>query len=172
MTGTTTTRFLVWWAVLALAWSATAGEPLTWARLNTRIAERFPHSRSISVETLQQKLKAKEKVVLIDVRPEPEYRVSRLTGAVRIETAREIQKQYGSYKGVLVLYCSVGYRSGEIADRLSRDGMGNVYNLKGSIFKWADQGQPVVNQDGPTKYVHPYDEYWGRLLSKARHRYR
>jgi hypothetical protein len=47
--------------------------------------------------------------------------------------------------------------------------MKRVFNLKGSIFEWANRGNPVVNQHGVTPYVHPYNRRWGQLLNKKYH---
>lgn len=39
----------------------------------------------------------------------------------------------------IVVYCSVSYRSSILARRLQDMGFTNVYNLEGSIFKWANE---------------------------------
>ena len=44
----------------------------------------------------------------------------------------------------IVTYCSVGYRSGKMAERLQAAGYTNVRNLEGSIFKWANEHRPLV----------------------------
>lgn len=42
-----------------------------------------------------------------------------------------------------------------------------VYNLEGSIFKWANEGRPLVDPTGNTaKLCHPYSAVWGKLLNK------
>ena len=40
----------------------------------------------------------------------------------------------------IVTYCSVGYRSERIGEKLMKQGFTDVSNLKGSLFKWANQG--------------------------------
>ncbi len=43
-----------------------------------------------------------------------------------------------------------------------------AYNLEGSLFKWANEGRPMVNSEGvKTIHAHPYSVVWGRLLHRA-----
>ena len=37
----------------------------------------------------------------------------------------------------IVVYCSVGYRSSRLVERLQQAGYTNAFNLDGSIFQWA-----------------------------------
>jgi 3-mercaptopyruvate sulfurtransferase SseA len=63
------------------------------------------------------------------------------------------------------VYCSVGYRSARIVERLRAAGHSDVRNLRGSIFQWANEGRPVVRGDSTVHKVHPFDATWGRLLN-------
>ena len=48
----------------------------------------------------------------------------------------------------------------------------SVHNLEGSIFKWANEGRPMVDNEGkPTKYCHPYNTVFGLTLSKDLRKY-
>ncbi|NNL66826.1 MAG: rhodanese-like domain-containing protein, partial [Myxococcales bacterium] len=67
----------------------------------------------------------------------------------------------------VVVYCSVGYRSGAIAKRLGERGVERVYNLEGGIFLWANQGRPVVRAGQPVREVHPYGGGWARYLDEG-----
>ncbi len=154
--------------VLVVSFAVSAAE-LTWQKINREITETFPGAKVITIDDLKTKLKNKAPVVLIDVREKPEYDLSHLQGAVQITRASEIVRRYGSYPGMVVVYCSVGYRSGDMAQQLSQVGMTRVFNLKGSIFRWVNRGNPVVNQHGATTFVHPYNSYWGQLLHKRFH---
>lgn len=40
-------------------------------------------------------------------------------------------------------------------------------NLEGSIFAWANEGRPLVDDKGLATKVHPYDAKWGELLKPA-----
>ena len=65
--------------------------------------------------------------------------------------------------------------SGELARRLKAREEHRPFlidvrsNLKGSIFKWANEGRPLVQDGKPTHQVHPYNKYWGRLLDQSYH---
>lgn len=110
-------------------------------------------------------------VLLVDTRSAEEYRVSRLPGAVRWSDFKagppptEVLEHARAGRPV-VFYCSIGYRSGLAAERVvgqvGKDR--SVYNLKGGIFQWANEGRPL--EGGPR--VHGYDEQWGRLLRPDR----
>jgi rhodanese-related sulfurtransferase len=64
----------------------------------------------------------------------------------------------------VVVYCSVGYRSARVARWLGRQGFTNVRQLDGSLFAWANEGRPMVADGRSVREVHPYNDFWGRLL--------
>ena len=66
----------------------------------------------------------------------------------------------------VVVYCSVGYRSSQLAQELRRQGFENVFNLEGSLFQWANEGRPLYRGKERAYRAHPYDEEWGQLLDK------
>jgi predicted sulfurtransferase len=68
----------------------------------------------------------------------------------------------------VVVYCSVGYRSEQIGEKLLQAGFTDVHNLFGSIFEWVNQGYPVFkNQSEQTNRVHAYSRSWGIWLQKG-----
>jgi len=73
----------------------------------------------------------------------------------------------------VITYCSVGYRSSMIAEKLMNNGIQNVRSLEGGIFEWANRGHPVFSGNGTTedlaKYVHPFDKKWGKFLNPELH---
>lgn len=109
---------------------------------------------------------SRQQPVLLDTRPEAEFAVSHLHGAVRVEPsakADEIMAKLPTGAAV-VTYCSIGYRSSAVADRLRAAGVSRVFNLEGSIFEWANQGGPLEADGCPANTVHPYNKTWGQLL--------
>jgi len=44
----------------------------------------------------------------------------------------------------LAVYCSVGYRSERIAEKLPQQRYTNVVNVYGGVFEWVNTGRPVV----------------------------
>ena len=68
----------------------------------------------------------------------------------------------------IVVYCSVGYRSEKVGERLKKAGFKKVLNLYGGIFDWVNKGFPVYDNSGnQTKKVHAYDKSWGKWLTKG-----
>ena len=105
--------------------------------------------------------------LILDVRTEAEFAVSHLDGAVRIDpdaSAADVLAAHPDAAGrPVLLYCSVGWRSSLLADRLRRAGL-DARNLRGGVFRWRNEERPLVRDGTPTGDVHPYDETWGRLI--------
>ncbi len=144
-----------------------------WWVVKRTIQTKFPQVQHISAETLATWLAqpAATKPLLLDTRTEAEYAVSHLPGAQRVEPQDLSSLKLPSQDTPVVTYCSVGYRSAAIAERLQASGYTNVHNLEGSIFQWANQGQLVCRKGEPVRQVHPYNSVWGRLLSEELHAY-
>ena len=136
------------------------------------IRAKFPTVAQVSTDTLQSWLDEspkRENLLLFDVREPEEYAVSHLQGARPAPSKDEALKvlQDVSSDQRIVLYCSVGHRSSELAQFLMKKGYTEVYNLEGSIFAWANEGRPVYRGKERVTVVHPYDKIWGRLLKES-----
>ena len=105
--------------------------------------------------------------VLIDVRQREEYEISHLPNALHLPTVEAVQQADIPTDETLVLYCSVGYRSAQVARRLRENGYKNLMNLGGGIFEWYNQRHPVVADGQRVKQVHPYSQSWGMLLEES-----
>jgi rhodanese-related sulfurtransferase len=108
---------------------------------------------------------------LLDARERKEFEVSHLQGATWVGYDDfDMSRLDGINKDMpLVVYCSVGYRSEKIAEKLKAAGYTNVYNLYGGIFEWVNTEKPVVDMEGQeTKSVHAYSKSWGVWLSKGK----
>jgi rhodanese-related sulfurtransferase len=108
-------------------------------------------------------------LVLLDAREPKEFAVSHLKGALAVGYDHfDLDKLAAvDKKSRIVVYCSVGYRSEKIAEKLIAAGFKNVSNLYGGIFEWVNQGFPVYNTSGQTHKVHAYDRTWGIWLHKG-----
>ena len=103
--------------------------------------------------------------IILDARTEAEYTVSHLRNAQRIDPYHSNLVVSAESKDTpIAVYCSVGYRSARIAQQLKQAGFSHVYNLEGSLFKWANEERPIYTNDHITPLVHPYNQLWGRLL--------
>ncbi len=117
-----------------------------------------------------EELKAKENVVILDTRQPEEYKVSHLAGAklvdydnFKIKDVKGIDKE-----AEVIVYCSVGYRSERIGEKLQKAGFTNVKNLYGGIFGWKNEGLEVVDEkEQPTDSVHTYNKSWSQWLYKG-----
>ena len=138
------------------------------------ISLRFPGTEWVSTERLAQWMDAREgdRPALLDARSQSEFDVSHLIGAVRVDpdaSGLDPQALALSRDSVIVVYCSVGYRSAAVARRLTKAGFERVYNLQGGIFEWANQGRSVYREGERVESVHPYNRTWGRLLDARFH---
>jgi rhodanese-related sulfurtransferase len=146
---------------------------MDWESVDHKISNDFPNVEVISTEELYR-LYANESIslpLIIDVRADKEFQVSHLPKALNLETTKEISPLISDKESNIVVYCSVGYRSAAIADELIELGYKNVRNLHHSIFEWASKDYPLLNKNGDTDKVHPFNKRWGKLLDDSLHEY-
>ena len=68
----------------------------------------------------------------------------------------------------IIVYCSVGIRSEDIAEKLQKAGYKNVFNLFGGIFEWKNKQNTVVDStNNPTEKVHTFSKEWSKWLKKG-----
>ncbi len=114
-----------------------------------------------------------KKLVLLDSRESKEFKVSHLKNATCVGydnfNINKTIKQLPADKNTkIVVYCSLGIRSEDIAEKLKKSGYTNVYNLYGGIFEWKNQNNSVVNSEGiQTNKVHTFNKEWGKWLLKG-----
>lgn len=146
--------------------------PSDLARLREEIRARFPAVRTVSTAELAEWIERPTVVqpLLLDVRAPAEFAVSHLPAAIPAPNAAQAVERLRARTnaGPVVLYCSVGYRSAELADQLRAEGFTNLFNLEGSIFQWANEGRPLFRGKARVEVVHPFDDDWGRLLDRRR----
>ena len=109
-------------------------------------------------------------ILFLDAREKDEYQVSHIAKAIHVGYDDfDIKRLEGVQKDEkIVVYCSVGYRSERIAEKLMMEGFSDVSNLYGGIFEWVNQGQPIVDQrNHPTDNIHAYNKTWGIWLTKG-----
>ena len=137
-----------------------------WKNILSVVRETFPEVQQISTQQLANMLANNEEVLLLDARSEEEFNTSHLQGALHSDTVNTALSAINTndQQQTIVVYCSVGYRSSDIAKQLQARGVKNVVNLEGSLFQWANEGRPIVQGTKPVTHVHPYDDDWGQLL--------
>ena len=128
----------------------------------------FPQVTQHSVSWLVDQRQAHgDEILLLDVRTPEEFGISHIEGARRAATLEEARALLGGRPKdqLIVVYCSVGYRSSQLAALLLEGGYTQVVNLEGSIFAWANAGEPVVRDGREVRAVHPYGPIWERFLA-------
>jgi rhodanese-related sulfurtransferase len=121
--------------------------------------EMFKSMTTGSVRVVKpEEISEKTRVVYLDARELNEFQVSHIPGAIHIgyddfemDRVSDLPKD-----ALIIVYCSVGYRSEKIGEKLLKAG-----------FYWVNSGRQVVNAQGPTRKVHAYNERWGQWLIKA-----
>lgn len=121
----------------------------------------------ISVDELNQHF---SKYILLDARELEEYNVSHIPGSIWIgyedfDLKRLIKIEKESK---IVVYCSVGFRSERIGEKLLEAGYLNTQNLQGSIFEWINKDLPLVDSSNqPTNKIHGFDKVWSKWLKNG-----
>ena len=124
------------------------------------LRRQFPDSPGIQTNELDDKIQSNQNVFLVDCRRPDEYSVSRIPNATNIHFKCSDEDLKSALEDLnenvtIVNYCSLGYRSGVMTKRILDLGLDNVskkrvYNLEGSIFKWAQEERPLIDNKGQT----------------------
>ena len=127
--------------------------------------EKISRTISFTVPTMSvEDLKLQQQDVLIfDAREREEFEVSHIPNAQYIGYENLETEQLANIPKdqKIVLYCSIGYRSEKVGEKLQEMGFTNVNNLYGSIFEWVNQGNEVVDKhENPTDLIHTYNKKW------------
>ena len=97
-------------------------------------------------------------IVLVDVRTPQERQVSMLPGAIDSERFEQHQDAY--LNKTIIVYCTIGYRSGLYTQTLREQGF-DAYNLREGILGWTHiNGKLVDAHNRPTRQVHVYSSNW------------
>lgn len=115
--------------------------------------------------------KGAKQYLILDTREKGEFKVSHLPNAMCVgydNFNADLIKDTPKDQPILV-YCSVGYRSERIGEKLQEMGFKHVYNLYGGIFNWTNQGEKVVDDAAtPTQNVHGYNREWSQWIFKGK----
>jgi rhodanese-related sulfurtransferase len=144
---------------------AAGGRPLAYELLQRGTTYRFPEVKWIVTRDLARWMddSARSKPVVIDARSEPEFAVSHLKGARRMDPYKPGLDTIAAFPKdtPIVVYSSAGYRGARVASWLQEQGYPNVQNLGSSLFQWVNEGRPIFRGAQPAEVVHPYDGKWG-----------
>lgn len=119
---------------------------------------------------VKKKIENGNPIVLLDTRSTEEFEVSHLPGAILVvyDDFTPAMVSRLDKDAEIIVYCSVGYRSERIGEKLLGMGFKNVNNLYGGIFQWANENGILINKKGqPTDSVHTYSKKWSVWLNKG-----
>jgi rhodanese-related sulfurtransferase len=154
-------------ALFSLIFSMCMGQTDFNSKVNSLINGSVP---LVHQDSLSKILESNKKPILIDARSIEEYEVSHIKGAKFVDYdsfSSEMVEGLNKDEQVVV-YCSIGYRSEKIGEKLKDMGFTNVLNLHGGIFDWKNMGHDVVNdKDMVTDSVHTYNKSWSKWLNKG-----
>ncbi len=134
---------------------------------NLTLRNLLAHSvNEISVREAQQQTG----VLFLDARERAEFDVSHIKNAANVgyQNFDNTCLQSVPKDQRIIVYCSVGYRSEKVAEKIKAAGYTQVFNLYGGIFEWVNEGNTVYDNAGkPTAKVHAYNHTWGIWLKKG-----
>jgi len=152
-----------------------AAKPFTLEAVRSQVRQNFAGVSHLSTKELSRAMAVEDNLLVLDVREENEFAVSRIDGAQRVDPGIwrwQFMNRFGNkVRGkTVVFYCSVGVRSSKLAANvqgvLKELGAKGVYNLDGGVFAWHNEARALVNGKGTTDYVHPFDGAWGKLVKR------
>lgn len=113
-----------------------------------------------------------DQYTFLDARSDEEYEVSHIPGAryigyddFSIKLVSDLKKDTP-----IIVYCSIGYRSEIIGEKLQKAGYTHVKNLYGSIFEWVNQGHPIKDAHGTTHAIHTYNKKWSKWVNNVEYK--
>ncbi|WP_138435109.1 rhodanese-like domain-containing protein [Winogradskyella algicola] len=130
------------------------------------------NNESVPYISVQELAMPKTNAILLDARELREYEVSHLKDAIHIGydefNLKNTIEQLNNKDQMIVVYCSLGIRSEDIAEQLKNEGYTNVYNLFGGIFEWKNNDFKVYNLNNETtENVHVFSKEWSQWLLKG-----
>lgn len=151
-----------------------AGQP-TLTSVQSDIVQALPDVPHVSRVALADWQESRlDTILILDARPMPEYAVSHIRGAQQVDPKVKpsmLLTRFDVAGKDVVLYCSVGWRSSLLGDAsrkaLLDAGANSVSNLEGGLFGWHNDGRGLMNANGPTTAIHPYDDKWGQLIKNT-----
>jgi len=124
-------------------------------------------SFSVPFITVGELEKNQNEYIILDSRETEEYEVGHIKGAQCVGyddfDIKEIKGVDKSAK--IAVYCSIGYRSEKVTEKLRDAGYANAVNVYGSIFQWVNDGKPIYNTKGEeVKEIHTYNRKWSKWV--------
>jgi len=121
--------------------------------------------------SVQELAMPKTDAILLDAREISEFNVSHLKNGIHVGydhfDISTVTEKITDKSSKIVVYCSLGIRSEDVAEQLKNAGYTNVYNLFGGIFEWKNNDFSVYSDEGETEEVHAFSKEWSQWLLKG-----
>lgn len=102
----------------------------------------------LSPDEFEEKLKKSGNHTLLDIRTNMEVQDGHLKDMTQIdwfeENFEERVKNTIAQEDTVFVYCAIGGRSEEAAEKLAEMGYAKVYDLNGGYNRWFEQQKPIV----------------------------
>jgi len=111
-----------------------------------------------------------DQYIVLDARDQKEFNVSHIKNAIHVGFKdfdyKSIRPMLTPNKEIVV-YCSIGYRSAVVAQKLMDKGH-KAFNFYGGIFDWFNRGNPIVdNENKLTERIHGYNKKWSVWVKRG-----
>lgn len=130
------------------------------------------NNESIPYISVQELAMPKTEAILLDARELVEFEVSHLKNGIYVGydhfDISSVTEKITDKSTKIVVYCSLGIRSEDIAEQIINAGYTNVYNLFGGIFEWKNNDFSVYNSEGKTEEVHAFSKEWSKWLTTGK----
>ncbi len=110
-------------------------------------------SKEISPIELNELLKSKKDIIILDIREPLDYAVGEIEGSKKIPLS-EITSRYKeiSPKKEIIVFCKSGFKSRYVANFLENKGYKKVKNLSGGVIAWENY-KKVLKVEPPKEYA-------------------
>ncbi|MFK7832024.1 MAG: rhodanese-like domain-containing protein [Winogradskyella sp.] len=130
------------------------------------------NTESVPYMSVEELAMPKTDAILLDSRELNEFNVSHLEDAIHVGydhfNLATVTEALPDTSQTIIVYCSLGIRSEDIAEQLKKAGYTNVYNLFGGIFEWKNKDFPVFDsEEKETDNVHAFSKDWSKWLLKG-----
>lgn len=90
-----------------------------------------------------------EEAVILDIRPEKEFKTGHITGAINIPAAKikdSLAKLEKHKDAPIIVVCKSGVHAGASSKELKKSGFSKIYKLQGGISEWQTSNLPLVKK--------------------------
>lgn len=149
------------------------GSPIGSLILREAVALKFRDVRRVTPDELVAWMKDPNRPppLLIDARTPAAFALSHIDGAVNVDATNPDLAPLAHVRRdiPIVVYDGPGAVGAAMVQALGKADFTRLSNLDGGLFRWVNEGHPVVNAEGPATRVDPLTGAWSRLLKSRYH---